>query len=134
MNSQRDICDEIFQLYLLMMAPFFGRTTAWDEDKFQAFHRQPRTEQLTNFSNHISLTLLEFLLRYYGWSHSISRLKFLAVDLLGVSLARANYSTTLIALLKKMLTSGQGPNEVLMREYMPKLVPIATAYINVSIV
>ncbi|KAF5327180.1 hypothetical protein D9619_004392 [Psilocybe cf. subviscida] len=127
--SQCDLRDEIFQLYLLMMAPFFGRATG-DESSHQNIHHQPRTQQLASFSNHISLTLLEFLLRYYGWSHSVSRLKFLAVDLLGVSLAHADYSAPLITLLKETLSSGKRPNEVLMGGYMPKLIPIATAYLD----
>jgi hypothetical protein len=130
--SQRQTCEEIFELYLLMMAPFFGRT-AVDEKYPHNSHPEPFSRtQLRNCPNHISHMLLDFLFRHYDWNPLLRSLMLLAAALLSVSLAHANYSTSLIAVLKLFDAGNVSAGKV--GADMRSLAPSITGYLNVRIV
>jgi hypothetical protein len=98
--SQREMREEIFRLYLLMLAPFFNLP----QNYAQGIDLQPHAQQSTNYSNHISCIFLESLSVLYH----IDGLNSLAVGLLTVSLAHADHSAPLIAFLKNLLDTEQG--------------------------
>ncbi|KAF5327468.1 hypothetical protein D9619_004058 [Psilocybe cf. subviscida] len=98
--SQQEICQEIFDLHLLMLFPVFGRIPEEDNISQHIPHR-PHAQHLIQHSNNISQTLLEFLFDYaFGFEY---HLKFLAANLLEVSLAHAGYSISLTTLLNDLL-------------------------------
>ncbi|KAF5327168.1 hypothetical protein D9619_004549 [Psilocybe cf. subviscida] len=101
--SQHEIHEEIFELYFLMMAPFLGSTSG-DKNHSQNVDRQPRAQQLTNYSIHISRTLLDFLLIDCYRPSPVKGINILTADLLGVSLAHADYSASLTELLDNLFS------------------------------
>lgn len=86
-----------------MMAPFLGSTSG-DKNHSQNVDRQPRAQQLTNYSIHISRTLLDFLLIDCYRPSPVKGINILTADLLGVSLAHADYSASLTELLDNLFS------------------------------
>lgn len=115
------IREEIFELYFYMVIPFIDLTN-WHKD-------YRHTPQPTNYSNHISHTLLRCCLRPSVLNSDA--LDHLAATLLDVSLAHACYSTSLTSLFNDLLKNiGQAHNR---KHLLRKLAPSITNYLEVGI-
>ncbi|KAF5327461.1 hypothetical protein D9619_004053 [Psilocybe cf. subviscida] len=125
---QREISEEILELQLLMLSPFFGRITE-EEDYPRNISRQtPAQWLLTRHSNIISLTLLSFIFRSPS-SALLVNLQLLATNLLGMSLAHSGYSRSLTTILRDLI------DPLLsvafdMRIWLSILVPSVTDYLK----
>lgn len=132
--SQWELREEIFELYLLMIAPFLVDAPGY-QDYPQGIFYQPETQHSTIPSNFISHILLRFLLWSNTWNTSLDGLKCLAIELLGVSLAQADYSTSLTTHLaefsRQLFNSRRGLDRDI-RQSLPKLASRVVEYFDVG--
>lgn len=117
-----------------MMAPLFallkgnkGRHKGYSLDT--DYSHLSRPQRLASCSNHISHTLLYFMMRDHDWNTASGSLMLLAADLLGVSLAHADYSDDLVSLLG-LLVDGR-LTSMLDSSCLPRLAQIVSNYCDV---